>query len=139
MGGQFELRRRRGNDCLHLRGEISILEVICEPPTVNLTFSWLYKALPKHDWKLDVTLKWCPLERPFKNEMNGFTLILPWDSFRLHPDEGRIKMWGGGFGDICRFYQPFDHTNLVWNGDELVTRFEKHRAMFLHILALHTE
>ena len=71
--------------------------------------------------------------------MNGFTLILPWDSFRLHPDEGQIKMWGGGFGDICRFYQPFDHTNLVWNGDELVTRFEKHRAMFLHILALHTE
>lgn len=135
MGGQFQLRRRRGSDCLHLRGEIRTIEVIHEPLTVNLAFNWLLEECPVHDWKLDASLKWFPLERPCREKMGELKLTLPFDSFRPHPDEERVKLWGGGFGDICRFYQPFDHTNLVRNGDELVTRFEKHKAMFLRIFS----
>mgnify|MGYP001572889612 CR=1 FL=1 len=140
VGGQFQLLRRKRGDCMHLRGEIQSIEVICDPRTVVLTFNWLCEERLEHDWKLDATLKWFTLERPFKDEIGQLTLTIPFDSFRPHPDEERVKMWGGGFGDICRFYQPFDHTNLVQQGDEFVTRFEKHNLMFLRlVLALLTK
>lgn len=132
VGGQFQLRRRRRGDYMHLRGETRSIVVVNDPKIVSITFNWLLEERLVNNW--------FPLERPFKSKLNGLKLTIPFDSFRPHPDEERVKMWGGGFGDICRFYQPFDHTNLVWNGDELVTRFEKHKAMFLRIiLALHAQ
>lgn len=134
MGGQFQLIRRRKGDCMHLRGEIQSVEVVSTPKTVIITFNWLFEERLVHNWELTPTLKWFPLERPFQSEMNGLKLIIPFDSFRPHPDEERVKMWGGGFGDIGRFYQPFDHTNVVPNGDEFVTRFEKHKTTFLRII-----
>lgn len=138
VGGQFQLLRRRNGDLMHLRGEIRSIEVISETKTAVIAFNWLYEERLVHNWALDATLKWSPLERPFAAELNGkLELRIPFDSFRPHPDEERVKMWGGGFGDICRFYQSFDHTNLVPHGDVFVSRLEKHKSSFQRsILAL---
>ncbi len=119
---------------MHLRGEIRKIEVSNGVKTVTITFSWLYEERQVHNWKLDAKLKWFPLERPFQNEMKELCLNIPFDSFRLHPDEDRVKMWGGGFGDISRFYKAFDHTNLEQEGGELIPYLKKHELAFKRVV-----
>ena len=122
IGGQFQVIKRVKDDNAHLRGEISGIKVFSGIKEVAILFKWLCEERLIHNWKLEAKLKWFPMDHPFGDPC----LKIPFDAFRSHPDEDRVKMWGGGFSEVCRFYKRDDFANLVRVGDDFVPRHEKY-------------
>ncbi|TSC83427.1 MAG: hypothetical protein G01um101417_600 [Parcubacteria group bacterium Gr01-1014_17] len=135
IGGQFEITKKIDGDAVHRRGEIDEIEINDKVKEITVYFNWLCEEKLVHDNKLRTELKWVLVERPFrdlflKKSSGKFFLKVPFGSYRSHPDEDRVKMWGGGWSEVCRFYKRDDHTNLVQNGAEIISYWELHRVSF---------
>jgi hypothetical protein len=130
VGGQFQMIRRTKQDTLHFRGEVEKINVAADQKKISFSFNWLCEERLVHDWSLQSRLKWFLLDHPVGNH----SLEVPFRAYYVQPDEDRIKLWGGGWNEVCRFYKKGDHTNLTSNGDEIVPCWELHKLSFFHAM-----
>lgn len=125
VGGQCKSRRReeRDGDYIVRRGEILGFKVWKNIKRVRVHFNWLCRQhtvfdKTKKPWR--ERLKWSPIPPligppgPDRSipQLSSY-LDIDFTSSYYEPDEGRLKMWGGGYGEVCRFFPKEDHTNLV--------------------------
>lgn len=141
IGGQFQIVKKIEEDAVRRRGEISEIEINADNKEITVYFNWLCEERLVHDSKSRHTLKWFLVERPFRDLFLRKTsgklfLRVPFGSYRSHPDEDRVKMWGGGFSEVCHFYKKDDHTNLVKNGDAFIPYWELHTISFFHAIQI---
>ncbi len=131
VNGQFQMIRRTKSDTLHFRGEIEKINV-ANQKKIHISFNWLCEERVVHDWSLQPRLKWYLLDQSIGKR----SLEVPFRAYYVQHDEDRIKMWGGGWSEVCRFFKKDDHTNLVRNGNEIIQYWELHKLSFFRAIII---
>ena len=125
IGGQFQVKRVK--DELIFRGEIHKLS-ISKTRKMEITFGWLCekKVSTHYSYKTKWFLRGYPLGRP--------KLTIDFTCYYSQSDEDRLKVWGGGWEDVCHFFKPDDHTNLVLHEGEYLPYSELHQLNFWRLI-----
>jgi hypothetical protein len=139
VGGQVEIKTNVKCCGSILRGEIQSYTVVGQVGNsrVLLTLNWLCELRMRFDHQHQWVPR--PIWEPIKTIGTPF-LDIPFTAFYEQPDEERLKMWGEGWGEVCKFFKAEDWTNLVKVGEEYKSYFsihEKRLKLYLLIAASH--
>jgi len=110
IGGQFQMKtidwvfRGKVKECMALASR-----------RIKVSFSWLCERHFFFDNSWTPRPKWSLLPAP----PSLHYLDVEYRYFYVQDDEDRVKV-KGRLGEICHFFKPGDHTNLVQRGDEFV-------------------
>lgn len=133
VGGQFQMQRTK--EGLVFQGEIESYRVENDgKKCVFLSFNWLCeRRFVGFDGSGKLKPKWVKLQ----SHLGLPRLEVPFTTYYYQPDEERLKMWGGGWGEVCRFYKPGDWMNLVRFGadeDKFVPYYELCRTFRISVM-----
>lgn len=87
---------------------------------VLIYFSWLCEGRFGLNELWQPIPKWVLLEPPLGSQH----LDVEFTTYYFQRRKGRIKMWTTTRGEVCRFYQSDDPSNLRREGDEFVPCYE---------------
>lgn len=121
--GQFQLVKRK--EGLMFRGEIKSCEVASNgSKEVVISFNWLCEQRNQR-WFLK------PQPPP---PVSSPRLNVCFNTYYSQPDEERVKMWGGGWEEVCHFFKKGDHTNLVDGEGRFVPYCDLHKTKLWQVV-----